>query len=117
MNIHKRILELLHINEMADICRQSDGEGIIIRIINGDHKPPHTHIIDYQKGKKYKMRIDTPMPNSNSDLIFLGEEPDEKSGIKTTIVKWASKINPRARKYLNWEFLLVQWDIFGNPRY
>jgi hypothetical protein len=102
-------------DEMAEVCRRGMGYQVIVRILSGDHIPPHAHALDMDENKLGKFLLDTPCPQKATDVI---DYQPESAGyipihIKTKITDWANGCDNKFG-IQNWDGAMYVWNIL-NP--
>ena len=111
MNLMDKINEFLdmnQLNEMATVCRLSDGYQMIIIINSNDHNPPHAHVLDSNRKEIGRFKIGNK-PNNINDIIEIQNDiiPIE---FKKRILKWAN--NKTSEGTNNWKFIKDVWKMF-----
>jgi hypothetical protein len=120
---HKSVLKektniaLEHLQEMATVCKKTDGFGIIIEVYSEDHgilgdkrQPAHAHFKTANSEYLGKFAI-TQTPPRNIKYVF---DCDKKKKIppeyKEIVVKWGNSTN-KEEKIKNWSILKLAWKI------
>jgi hypothetical protein len=99
------------LEEMAIVCREEDGYGIVIELHSGDHNPPHAHLLD-SSSREYlgKFEITDNAPRDIEDVTDCDKKQSIPSWAKEAVVDWAKADNKKLR-INNWDRLNIAWDI------
>jgi hypothetical protein len=105
--------EKTQLNEMARICKKSDGYGIIIELRSRDHgevgnkrSPAHLHLFDTNMNPLGEFELTASAPKKTSDIVwYRTSNPPE--GYASSIVKWA---NGSRQGVNNWILAVLEWE-------
>ena len=94
------------LDEMATVCKRSDGYGIIIQIYSNDHAPAHAHVFDNTRKEIGKFELKESLPQKPQDLT-LYQTTSIPTDTVDKIVKWA---NGKTKLCINnWLFARQTW--------
>jgi hypothetical protein len=113
----KRILEKTNrLQEIATVCRKTDGYGIVIEVHSEDHgvlgdenQPAHAHLKTPDNQYLGKFAITKEPPSTFQYVFDCDKKVEIPSNYKKIVVEWAKEKGEEDIN--NWSFLKLAWRV------
>ena len=102
------------LDEMARVCKKSDGYGIVVELYSRDHgkignsrQPAHAHLFDTNMQELGEFELTLSIPKKSVDIAWYRTDPPP-TGYADKIVKLA---NANSKYGINnWQHALKTWE-------